>query len=169
MSDITFEKEIRFQPAFDERSVDPNKNYGVNGVEIIFLLKGPHGAVQFILSTNWQLPHVQKETDARQPLPDMPYLFHQPMAVDLGYHAKNPIREGQKLFRENCEFTGGACYYDGSGLAAEHIFNILREEGDKGVWREMGIYYRAVFFNGAREDTFGEAITKVFGVLDEQA
>ena len=165
MSDIKFEREVSFIPAFDRRDPDPKKNYGIHGVDIRFYLKGPHGAVQFILSTNWQLPHVQKETDTRLPLPDMPYLFHQPMAVDLGYHSKIPIREGQTCIQQDCEFTSGPCYYDGSTLEADRIFNILREEGDKGVWRELAIYYRAIFFDGVREATFGETMHKFMMML----
>lgn len=168
MSDIDFVREIRFYPAFDKRSPDPNKNYGIHGVELAFFLKGPHGAVQFKVSTNWQLPHVQAEIDGKVPNSQFPYMFHEPMAVDLGYHSKNPMRDGQEPMSGNCDVIGGTCYYDGSVLEANRIFNTLREEGDKGVWRELEIYYRAVFFYGARNDTFRELIDKMKQLISKK-
>lgn len=59
------EKIIKFAPAYDKRHSDPKKNYGVHGVELKFILKGEEGAVQFVIFTNWMLPNVQKEQDAK--------------------------------------------------------------------------------------------------------
>jgi hypothetical protein len=54
------ERIIEFTPAFDKRDPNPKKNYGVHGVELRFVVKGEAGAVQFLIFTNWHLPHVQK-------------------------------------------------------------------------------------------------------------
>jgi len=43
-------------------------------------------------------------------------------------------------------FVGG-CQYDGSSLNAERIYNVLLEEGDLGVWRELETYYNRLFKN----------------------
>lgn len=59
------ERIIEFTPAFGKRNSDPNKNYGVGGVDLKMVLKGPEGAVQFILYTHWMLPHIQKGIDLR--------------------------------------------------------------------------------------------------------
>lgn len=62
---MALEHIVEFTPAFDRRSDDPSENYGIHCVEARFIVKGPEGAVQFLLFTNWMLPHVQKELDAR--------------------------------------------------------------------------------------------------------
>ena len=59
------ERIIKFAPAFDKRDPDPKKNYGTHGVELKMVVKGSKGAVQFVLFTNWQLPHVTKESENR--------------------------------------------------------------------------------------------------------
>ena len=56
-----FQRIVKKNKAFDKRHKDPEKNYGIHGVELHFILKGSHGASQFLLYTNRQLPHVQKE------------------------------------------------------------------------------------------------------------
>lgn len=137
-------REIFFRPAFDRRSDDPKKNYGVHGVEIAFFLTGAEGVVQFIVYTNWQLPHVQSATDAR-PLNDHPYMFHKPMAADLGYHSRVPRHEGQTMLRDDCDLLGGPCYYDGSSLNAKPVFDVLLEKGSDGVWESLEGFYVEVF------------------------
>lgn len=140
-------KEIKFKPAYDKRDPNPNKNYGIHGVTIYFYLKGERGAVQFAVYTNWQLAHVQKEIDARPPDPRFPYMFHEARAWDLGFHSPKPLYEGQTRISDECELITGPCYYDGSTLSAEPIFEVLKAEGEVGVWRELEKHYT---------DTFGE-------------
>jgi hypothetical protein len=60
-----FERIVQFLPAFDKRHPDPSKNYGIHGVELRMVLKGPKGAVQFVLFTNWQLLHITRESENR--------------------------------------------------------------------------------------------------------
>lgn len=87
---------VRFEPAYDKRNPDPQKNCGIHGVTLRMVLKGKAGAVQFVLSTNWQLPHVEKEFDSRPPDKRFPHLFCRPHPSDLGYHSKVPQYEGQE-------------------------------------------------------------------------
>jgi len=142
---MKFEKTVTFRPAYDKRHPNPSKNYGIHGVEILFLLKGKKGAVQFLISTSWQLPHVQKEMDAL-PLGQFPYLHHKPMPADLGYHSYKPMYEEHLPSTNSCSFLDNKpCYYDGSALNAEPIFNVLLKEGSDGVWRELEQYYNEVF------------------------
>ena len=145
MNDLT--REIVFYPAWDKRSNDPKTNYGVHGVELAFFLKGKEGAVQFKVMTMWQLPHVQKETDSREPDFRHPYLFHSPMPSDLGYHARVPQYDGQDIMKNECPVIGGPCYYDGSGLQAEKVFDILTEKGSEGVWKYLEEYYKERFLD----------------------
>jgi len=135
---------IEFRPAFDKRHKDPNKNHGIHGVELAFYLIGDKGVIQFVVSTNWQLPHVQKEMDDRSPDPRFPYLHHKPMAMDLGYHSPRRMYEGQTPM-DDCRFFGGKCYYDGSSEDADDVFKVLCLEGHDGVWREMKKYYKSRF------------------------
>jgi hypothetical protein len=154
----TFERQVTFRAAYDRRDPDPGKNYGVHGVEIRFVLIGPKGAAQFLLYTNWMLPHVQKERDeytldkilaGDRLYRDDPFYSHKPMAADLGYHAREPRYEGQKKY-DVCDFIEGGCYYDGSTSNAEPVFDRLLHEGEDGVWAELEDYYRNRF--GERYD-----------------
>ena len=138
MSNKAFEQIVEFLPAFDKRSDDPKKNYGIHGVELRMVLKGDAGAVQFLLYTNWQLPHVSEELKGNT-------LFDRPLPADLGYHSKTPMYEGQEC-RNDCQYLDGHdCYYDGSSLDADRIFKVLCAEGSDGVWRALEAYYNDVF------------------------
>jgi hypothetical protein len=130
-------REVVVRPAFDKRDPDPHKNYGVHGAEIAFYLKGGHGAVQFVIYTNWMLPETQAETDARPPSGRFPYLFHKPVPADIGYHSHVPRYQDQTLMDGDCHVIGGPCYYDGSSLQAEKVFEIMLRGGTDALWTEM--------------------------------
>jgi hypothetical protein len=135
-----FTRLVEFHPAWDRRHVNPEKNYGIGGVEIRFVLKGPLGATQFLLCTGWTLPG----------LPDGTVL-----PADLGYHSPQPRYDGQPLITDSCPYLDGKpCYYDGSTLAAERVFERLVREGDVGVWAALEEVYQQVF-EGRREKTLG--------------
>ena len=139
------ERIIEFSPAYDKRNSNPAKNYGIQGVEIRFVLKGDRGAVQFVLFTSWYLPHVQAELDSK-PLGELPYMFHKPLPADLGYHSLTPRYEGQKPMADSCPYLDGKpCYYDGSGLNAEPVYERLLREGDIGVWTALEDFYKKIF------------------------
>lgn len=190
-----FQEITEFHPAFDRRDPDPKKNFGIHGVELRMVLKGPEGAVQFVLYTNWQLPHVAKETELRTikniidlvPDASRPHhryevgkmelrCFYHPLAADLGVHSPKPLYPDQlpmgaeKFDFEHKETLQGAtgnieiptrvktgtfdpcpwldgkpCYYDGSTLNAEPVFEVLLKEGSAGVWRELREYYDRTF------------------------
>src|SRR5215467_3220628 len=92
-TEMQLERIVTFEPAYDKRHPDPKKNYGIHGVTLRMVLKGPEGAVQFVLYTNWQLPHVTKEWEDR---PDSPQTLWKPLPADLGYHSPKPMYEGQR-------------------------------------------------------------------------
>jgi len=140
MSDL--EHRIEWEAAYDKRDPDPSKNYGIHGVTCRWLVIGPEGAIQFLLYTHWQLPHVEKEQDARLDS-EYPHLLCHPMPADLGYHARTPQYEGQEAIETDCEYIGGPCYYDGSGLRAHTVFDLLRTEGGEAVWAFLDSEYAA--------------------------
>jgi hypothetical protein len=187
------EKIVKFDPAYDKRSSDHKKNYGVHGVTLRMVLKGNKGAVQFVLFTNWMLPNVSMETDLRilekashginiapevlDPIPDITDkrfdavkygmesakrligmsnpdkldlldldIYYHPLPADLGFHSLVPIYKEQTLISDSCEFLDGKpCYYDGSGLAAKKVYDILLTEGSDGVWKYLYTYYCDTF------------------------
>jgi hypothetical protein len=139
-----FEQRVTFTPAYDRRHADPNQNYGIHGVECRFELIGAQGATQFVIYTNWHLPEVTKELDRRPVSREFPHYGCHPLPADLGYHRATPAYEGQASLTEECEFVGGhPCYYDGSGLQAQDLFDTFTREGDAAVWRELERFYRA--------------------------
>lgn len=143
------ERIIKFRPAFDRRNSDPKKNYGIHGVELAFYLKGEEGVIQFLLYTNWQLPHVQQEFDSKTcDDPRFTHLHCRPMPVDIGYHSPKPMYDGQESLTDKCELLDGKpCYYDGSALGAERYFNILVAEGEEALWKAMEECYHDRFKN----------------------
>jgi hypothetical protein len=46
---------------FDRRDPNPSKNYGIHGLDIWFIVKGPLGAVQFGATFPCYMPHVMAE------------------------------------------------------------------------------------------------------------
>jgi hypothetical protein len=131
------DKIIEITPAFDNRSTNTRKNSGIHGVDMRFLIKGNNKAVQFLLFTNWHLPHVQEELSGRG--------LSGPMPADLGYHSPVPIYDGQLIMQEHCCYTSGKCYYDGSSINAVRVFHRMLREGDIGLWNELEKYYYDIF------------------------
>ena len=132
------EKTVQFSAAYDKRDPDPNKNYGIHGVTIRFVYKGEKGATQFVLYTNWHLPHVTEELRNKE------RFLLEPLPADLGYHSPTPQYEGQTQM--DCDLLeGGLCYYDGSSLQADRVYKRLLEDGEDGVWAELEEEYKYRF------------------------
>lgn len=130
-------KEIKFLPAFDRCHDDPKKNYGIHGVELCFYLTGKKGAVQFILYTNWHLPHIETES--------FPDICKKPLPADLGYHSPKPMFEDQWSTDDCRLLPGKTCYYDGSTLSANDAYKVLLSGGSDGLWKFLEDYYNETF------------------------
>jgi hypothetical protein len=147
MSASTFHREVEITAAYDKRDPNPAKNYGIHGVELRFVLRGPAGAVQFLLYTNWMLPHVEKDLDSKH---GSHSLCH-PLPADLGYHSLRPMYESQEA-QPGCPYLDGKpCYYDGSGLNAKRVYDVMVAEGGDAMWKELEAYYAATFTHEAAE------------------
>lgn len=134
---------INFWPAFDKRSNEPGKDYGIHGVELSMVLKGELGAISFLLFTNWHLPHVAEGLEKKVPHDSIMY---KPLPADISYHSPKPLYEYQEAASENpCKYIGVPCYCDGSTLNAQHYFNVLVAQGDECFWQEMEKYYLSTF------------------------
>lgn len=142
----TLAKEIHFAPAYDKRHIDPEKNYGIHGVTLTFYLRGEKGVVQFVIYTNWHLPHVQEELDNKSDS-QFPHLFCHPMGADVGYHSPVSLSEhNTKPLTGNCPVLGGVpCFYDGSGLWGVAVLERLITEGEDAVWEELEKAYSRWF------------------------
>lgn len=141
MSVSQFHRKVEITPAFDKRDPNPGKNYGIHGAEIRFVLLGSAGAVQFLLYTNWMLPHVQRELDAKH----SNHSHCHPLPADLGYHSLTPRYEGQES-RPDCQYLDGKpCYYGGSGLNAQRVYDVMVAEGGEAMWRALEDYYAETF------------------------
>lgn len=141
------EREVVFSQAYDKRNPNPSKSYGIHGVNLAMYLKGEKGVVQFIVYTNWHLPHVQEELIDRAVGGDRLdiEMIAKPMPADLGYHSYTQMYEGQ-LETESCPLLDGhKCYYGGSSTNAYNVYDVLLKEGSEGAWRELEEYYDYVF------------------------
>ena len=135
------EQLTEWTPAFDKRHKDPMKNYGIGSVGLKFILKGELGAVQFYILTGWNLPKVQEEHKIKG-------WSSNPMGADVGYHSPKPMYDDDTPATDSCPYLDGKpCYYDGSGLAADGLFDKFITKGIGAVWNKLENYYT---------DTFGE-------------
>jgi hypothetical protein len=142
---VTLERIVIFLPPYDKRDPDPTKNLGIGTMWCHMILKGPDGAVQFVWSTgiynDSAKEHLLKFCDT--PRDVMEHI--KPEGYDRGFHSPKPLYEGQSRM-DNCPYTDvGYCYYDGSGLAAEPLMELLMAEGSEPVWKELERYYEEVF------------------------
>ncbi len=151
-------KKIMFSAGYDKRG---EKNLGIHGLEIRFILKNYKGAVQFLIFTNWfpsgpglnwfEIESCRDDSETKPMFVTilinhfLPAIFRRPIPADLGYHSPKPMYENHKPMGP-CEFLDGKeCYYDGSTLNAMKIFKALLTDGEEGVWRELKDYHEYVF------------------------
>lgn len=136
----TLQKITNVRLPFDMRDPDPSKNYGIHGLDIWFILKGPKGAVQYAVTFPVYLPHIDKS--------DWKYDWNQIRGFDVGYHSLTPMFDGQQKMR--CQhLEGGQCYYDGSVLQADDwtkiIFAARGVQPEKVIWEMLEDEYRDRF------------------------
>lgn len=139
------EKITQVRLPFDRRHSDDNKNYGIHGLDVWFILKGPKGAVQFAVNFGVYLPHVEAEFKAKPSA----WPRESIMGIDVGYHAMEPQYEGQTQM-EDCTVMGDKpCFYDGSALRAEEwakeIFAVRGEVPEKLLWKKLEEEYQLRF------------------------
>ena len=148
---ITFEKGyncIEYECAYDSERCRPNSSgsHGLHGMNIRFVLKGDDGAVQFVLYTPF-LPTEKSYLEQKG---------NSWMPADLGYHAKKPQYDGQKITDQQCQYCDGEpCYYDGSSQNAEDAYKTFVRAGEEDLWRFLDEYYNCVF-NGGEYPKAGE-------------
>jgi len=146
-----FEQIVRVTPAFDKRDDDPKKNYGIGACLIWFILKGPKGAIQFQIGTDWYLPHTQRSNRVWQHDHNTKFDVLQPQGWDVGYHSLEPRYEEQQQM--DCDlFDCGHCYYDGSSLQADEWVPDFLAGGTEWLWPKLESVYRETFELGSEDD-----------------
>lgn len=154
----TFRRHVRFEKGYNYLHETGPKRRGQHGMGIRFVLAGPEGATQFLMNTSWTpLGEVDKDAKHNEPCHIDPDglitrnygvgehtfgMVHAPSGYDLGYHWRTPQYEGQEPGFRRCEWLGGPCYYDGSGLAGEEVLRDFISQGEPAVWRWLIKRYR---------------------------
>lgn len=133
MTELELRREIRFEPGHTIRQTKGDgRDYGIGAMNILFLLHGPRATIQFRMSTGW--------VPEKVPVPGYSFFewFHRaPTGFDLGYHADAPLHEYTTRM-EKCPYReAGSCWYDGSGLRADHLLERFMFEGDAAVWAQL--------------------------------
>lgn len=146
-------REIQITEAFDKRSDNPDKDYGIGACRIFFIVKGNHGAVCVNFGTNWFLPSTVKEykevgihrnrfslaggKEKRKTKLDLEKTSDPIKAWSWDYHSKKPQRKGQLSASKKCCFIGMKCYCDGSYLRADKYLPMLLEGGSEKVFKQL--------------------------------
>jgi hypothetical protein len=124
-ADDNFERAVVFESGWNDRG----GQYGVHGMEIRFLLRGPKGVAQFVMNAGW----IPGEKGISPRLAD-----YFPSGSDLGYHAHVPQYDGAMEGRSECPYLDGKpCFYDGSGLQAEPVLTDFIQRGEVAVWEAL--------------------------------
>lgn len=145
-----YETWVEVSPSYYLVRDEPAKNYGVGNVRMWFYLKGPKGAVQFQIGTDWGIKPVREHLERfGWSQYDDP---RQPRGWDLGYHSHEPHYDGQGPMGDDCEVLGGKCFYDGSSLQAEKVVEGFLAGGTNWLWPKLAEYYRYTFEDGPYPD-----------------
>jgi len=163
---MKLKRTISITQAYDRRSDKPNKDYGIGACRIFFSVKGSKGAITVNFFTNWFLPSTIKEykeegiycnnlskgKDSFKTKIDLIATTDPISSGSWDIHSKKKLYEDQTSYSDNCEFTGGKCYCDGSCMKAEEYLQILFEKGSKGVLDKLEEDYNEQFVSlGLRE------------------
>lgn len=125
-----FERILEMSVPYDKRHKDPEKNCGIHGMDMRFVLRKGDKAVQFVVFTPIYTKNIQREFESSPQASAM----IRTLAADVGYHAPTPRYEGQEPMKD-CPYIGKPCYYDGSGLRAEEWEKVWLEEGSDAIWK----------------------------------
>lgn len=130
-----FERCISLRPGY-VCPVQGGQSHGVAGVKFLFMLIGEDGAMEFSISTPWR-PDWHEFWKPRE--------YDRVMPCGIEYHSKTPQYDGHKKSTDDCEWTGGDCWCDGSALQAMDVFKVLVTDGEDALWRELERRYESVF------------------------
>lgn len=96
------ERITKIRPAYDKRSDDPKKDFGIHCMQVFMVLKGKLGAVHFTWSTGIFLEETEKRLAKEGHLnweklgEDHYFSVAKAQGYDVGYHSLKPLNEYQK-------------------------------------------------------------------------
>jgi len=146
--DYGFSRIVRVRPAFHKVHANPRQDYGVGCCEVIFVLRGPLGAISWQVFTGWHLDETWEWWEMRRhtigdtmfgwPLP-----VERPKGGVLALHASAYSPEhAYRGPEEACEWLGGPCWSEIiSYLAGDKLMPRLITDGDEAVWIELRTLY----------------------------
>ncbi len=137
-----FERIISFRPGFKCTKTGPN-SHGRHCADLIFILKGVAGAIQFLIFTGWE-EDSSIISSSSGPFISPNDKHMRVMPADIGCHSLMPLYDGQKPVDQKCPWVDyQPCYYDGSSLQAEEVYKILVKAGEEAMWSNMEDYYKS--------------------------
>ena len=144
-----FTREIHMRPSYDHRD-EPADQRGAHGVDIVFTLRGPLGAIVGEISTGWMSrPLVGRHTRgagtqdrSSGPGVDRGVADLYPTGRVISLHAAEQRRD-YWIQSPDCDVLGtGPCWNDGSYSIADGLLKALVAEGSDGAWRFLQeLYY----------------------------
>lgn len=137
------EESVQFTPGYN-CPVPGGKGHGVHGMEIMWLLRGPRGAIQLHMFTDW-IPGILSpghglQPDGRHIGTNADGTVRWPDGAGIGWHTRRPQYEGHEPDGE-CGLIGGPCYYDQSFSGADPVAPAFLERGEQVVWDVLELEY----------------------------
>lgn len=133
-------RQVLFTPAYHRCNPDPNVNYGIGSVRMMWVLKHDGWAMTWDVHTDWGMPDEAFKAAA----PDCTHIMHRDGYPSCGasggavdWHAPVPMYEGQERSQDECVWLGGPCYTDSGFMLGSELFDLLRVEGDEAVWSRL--------------------------------
>lgn len=110
------ERWLELHPSYDHRSETPNS--GCHNVEMTFGIRRGRVVVTWrLIHTDWYHKELREDLDKQGTRRDLPDGFG-----SIDYHS--PVKQYKwQTAVKDCQYTGGDCYCDDSGLASRVLFN----------------------------------------------
>ncbi len=132
------EREVIIYPGYDKRKTGD----GWQGAEILFVMRGDHGAVTFSCFTDIMPKEMQLDLISKRSRISIPAV--QPHAPDYTFHYDRPLYTSQQNVHNKCPYMpeGVTCYSGDNRNVGERLRDLLIDRGSGAVWAAMEIQYR---------------------------
>lgn len=148
---MSFKKTIMIYPGYDHRETAA----GVHGAEMMFILKGNHGAVTFALQTNW-IPRKPADEDVLKSPSRIVETGLEPKPLDYTFHFDRPLYKALQLQHTVCPYMpeGKECYSMRDSKLALELRDVLLHGGSDGIWTRLKAEYnKAVRLMGEPQES----------------
>ena len=137
------QRQVLVLPAYDRRHPVADKDGGIHSADLVFLVKGEHGAVDLVIHTGWFLPHVRAELEKK---PGTSFMFDTAPA-SIGVHSLRPRPDWQSEAldfnpRGICSYLQRPCIAFEQFLASKDYFDVLVGQGSEALWLKLEERYR---------------------------